>query len=149
MERHKPCYSLAKVLLPLRIISGNGSFVYSPSPNIGVTLSPLLSVSQTLEDTRRIFWQPVSCRNFTELVMWFMRSRPREQFLGWICIYLVHFHQFCIWDEKRFSGKHNFDLTWHKVLQIQVLSFSRLEFIVNFSRILPKYIRGPGSPTER
>ena len=34
MERHKPCYSRAKVLLPLSIISGNGSFVYSQSPNI-------------------------------------------------------------------------------------------------------------------
>ena len=27
MERHKPCYSRAKVFLPLGIISGNGSFV--------------------------------------------------------------------------------------------------------------------------
>ena len=34
MERHKPCYSRAKVLLPLSIIWGNGSFVYSQSPNI-------------------------------------------------------------------------------------------------------------------
>ena len=60
------------------------------------------SILQTRE---RIFWQriPGISRNSK-----FMRSRPRDEFLGQICTSLVHFHQFSIWNEERFFEKPSF-----------------------------------------
>ena len=76
-----------------------------------------LSNSQTLEDGRRIFWQPVSCRNFSELMI--HEKPPLWAVFGLNLYFFGAFSPILYLRWGTFPVKHNFDQTWHKCFKFK------------------------------